>query len=94
MKIIIYAAVEGQDVLGKWLYAARIETGGDFLPVTLHGPTEEAVTEKAQSFWDDELTKTHAKHANTIKRTEARKAKRAVKADGQTVEEDTDDVAI
>lgn len=91
MKIITWEASEG-DTPEKWRWTARIETNGSFLPVTFHGATKEAVTDKASSFWEDELGAARVKNANALAAAEKRKATRAATKATASVDDDDEEV--
>lgn len=53
---------------------------GDMHPVIFFGPTKQDAREKAETWWADQLAKEQARQDATVRRTEAMRQAREVKA--------------
>jgi hypothetical protein len=92
MKVITWSSTEG-DTPEKWRWTARIEVDGDFLPVTFHGGTREAVMARASTFWSDENDALHKKHGRMI--ADAKRRAKAKKPDpAPPIVEDDEEEAV
>lgn len=59
----------------RYTWAARIWTGGDFLPVTFHAETKDDVIAKAVKHWDDQMDAIRKRQEASGARSAARRKK-------------------